>query len=305
MGDEVHPPLVKRHEGEGATFSPGHAGDALFAYVGEGSQPGNPTPKAFAGGVSSTEPFVAGNPVVFQMLQTMQDMMKIQTATLESINKQHDKPQVAERVVPAPMATDEIDIENAMLSLGEAKRLSATVSANIKAAGAKLKKKLLQLTRCNSHIEKMKSSLASLSEGTIPTGFKPWKLPFESELWQSPMTSQLASTINVPNSLSREEARKSVYVNFLGYNLEIDLAVELDRKSHLVDSVSLDGFVGECLDIFDKEADGTRSAVDGVSLRSDMMYGSRSEVKDLAAKSYYLILEGIGKYKAQEIAKEK
>mmetsp|Transcript_51179 Transcript_51179/g.158409 ORF Transcript_51179/g.158409 Transcript_51179/m.158409 type:complete len:566 (-) Transcript_51179:1085-2782(-) len=134
----------------------------------------------------------------------------------------------------------------AAIEQAEAKHLSPQVEACIKKSAAVLKKKMHSMMRSSNHVQKLNEQIAELANGRIPSGMKPFSLPYESEFYHQPLGEPLQFACNIDGNTSIAEAKRKVYGEYLSMSARLDLAAEQLRKKNLEDQTSMESFLTLC-----------------------------------------------------------
>ena len=194
------------------------------------------------------------------------------------------------------------EVDSAISSLSESKQLLSKIQALVKSRGAKVKKLLLQHVASIDRIEKLKKTLDDLSKGQVPAGFKPFKLPFESEGWQhvdEALGAELGQELKGENL---ENLRKASYISYLIQITKVDLSLELHREKDLRVSASLDKYIESCV----AEVSAERDALVGtlyIKLNDGLFPDLSSQAKTFAVRTYSLIVQEVARDKKKAIEK--
>lgn len=143
------------------------------------------------------------------------------------------------------MDEDEKRITEALQAV-EKKGLSAKVEASINKACGWMRRKLRQQSNSSDHIHKLKDRATKLKDGLIPAGMKPFKLPYESTIFQEELEGDKIFKVDIKAGTTSEKAKMCIYQHFNFWNNALDLEVEEKRKAQLRETTSLRSFLKMC-----------------------------------------------------------
>ena len=128
-------------------------------------------------------------------------------------------------------------------------KLDHKILAAFKKEGARLGRNLRAKLRYQALLAKQKASLQSLSEGTIPSGLKPWKGPDSDDtLWRTPLAAEIRAMLPMefPENTSLIEAKRMVHMESLSANMLLDQAYSQLKLDPLATLTSHETFMGVC-----------------------------------------------------------
>lgn len=128
----------------------------------------------------------------------------------------------------------------------EKRGLSSKVEAAMNKAGGWMKKKLHQQSSSAEHILKLQDRIVKLKDGITPPGMKPFKLSYESTIFQEEVDKDLTFQLDIPRGTTIEKAKMRLYQQCNIWNTAMDLEVDEKRRLQLRESTSLRSFLKMC-----------------------------------------------------------
>lgn len=187
-------------------------------------------------------------------------------------------------------------------------KLSATVMSQIKSAASKMRKKMASVAKTVEHIEKLRAQVVELRSGTVPSGMKPFSLPFECIHFQSMCVAsgdeprKVEVIINPGDTF--EVAKQRIHLELLARIAEIDMEVEKLRLHELKESTSFDAFVAACETAMLEEVESLGKITDDLSSPDQLFCAKHALAKATAAKMYKQVVEGAAHARTRDL-KEK